>query len=918
MTDSSSHGTALDLFEQFLISYHESGSGAAGFEAFCRQHQEHEEVFRRWWDQLLQTGEVSGVAVDVGPEPVEGERFGRYRLVRELGRGSQGCVFLAEDSELGRQVALKVLPTHRAPGEDHRRRFAREAELASRLDHPGLCAIYDRGMSGSSSYLAMRFVDGETLAAAISRARRQAEVTGKSQAIRLGENMATERDAIAAVLRVFEQVADALHAAHEKGLIHRDVKPGNIIIDRQGQPVLLDFGLARDVESAVALTLSGDLVGTPAYMSPEQLAAHRIDLDRRTDVYSLGATLYECLTIRRPFEAVTRNELYQQILTAEPTSPRRLNPGIPKDLEIVVQTALEKDRNRRYRTAADLADDLRRVREVQAIRARKAGVVRRMQRWVQRNPVVASSVVLVFLVMAVGLAVSLWFHAQSRRAQAGFDRLADQTRLAAAQDAARPLKQAHPDQVEALEAWLRVHGEPLRGRLPEHEEYLLELRKRAVPYTPEDRERDRRAHPASKTLAELRTSVPTLELGATSASQPEYRGMWGLGAKEARSRIAAIEKRIAEERSWRFVRQDEQLAHDSMAELVRRLREFTAPDGLLARMQDNLEWSRALRRRAESDRSAWQRVAADIQASDRYGNRRLKPQVGLLPIGRDPESGLEEFAHLRSGEVPVRDPASGKLSHGKTSAMVFVLLPGGKFRMGNDLSARQPVAERFEVDVELDWFFLSKFEMTRGQWRRLAGPGAADPPGSLVLRAGEQNGDEYPVESVSWEQAKTLLGEHFLDLPTEAQWEFGTRGGVEGKVFWWGDDRPGRRQVGNIRDRSFRRIAPFRVAAFGYDDGFALTAPVGSFEPNGFGLHDVCGNVSEWCRDAFFGGAPLHLFEFRKGDGLHTVPPTKSKRAVRGGSFDTPAVQTYVAFREGRYQGRQHSSVGVRAVRKVE
>ncbi len=331
--------------------------------------------------------------------------------MRELGRGGQAVVHLAEDARLGRKVALKVLNEPLGEGSiDALIRFQREAEVASRLDHPGICAVYEAGEFEGRHYIAMRHVEGETLAACIARARSDRDPPP----------VPTRREEIDAIVELFERAARALHAAHEAGLIHRDVKPGNIMVSASGEPVILDFGLARDEESAgETLTLTGVLMGTPAYMSPEQLIGKGARLDRRTDVYSLGVALYERLTLRRPFVAPTREALYRAIVAQEPRRARRVNAAIGRDLEIVLVTALEKDRDRRYQTAWDMAEDLRRVRTREPIRARPAGPLLRSRRWVERNPGVAASLGTVILALGAGLGVSLVLLARLENALRG-------------------------------------------------------------------------------------------------------------------------------------------------------------------------------------------------------------------------------------------------------------------------------------------------------------------------------------------------------------------------------------------------------------------------------------------------------------------------------------------------------------------
>jgi serine/threonine protein kinase/Flp pilus assembly protein TadD len=331
------------------------------------------------------------------------KRIGPFEVIREIGRGGQGVVHLAEDTRLGRRVALKVLSGLRSLRPDGLERFLREARIASRLDHPGICRIHEAGVDGGVPYIAMQHVEGATLAKRIALTKEGLTPSSEREVVGLDEPGSTaaakppvaswhpDRMAILETVRLVEKVARALHAAHEAGIVHRDVKPGNIMVTPAGEPVILDFGFARDEDSDLAsLTRSGDFFGTPAYMSPEQLARQALRLDRRTDVWSLGVCLFEALTLRRPFEAPTREGLYQAILAENPPAPRRLNPLIPQDLRVVLDTAIEKNRDHRYQTAGAFADDLLAVVEHRPVAARPIGPLGRFTRWAAREPVKAA------------------------------------------------------------------------------------------------------------------------------------------------------------------------------------------------------------------------------------------------------------------------------------------------------------------------------------------------------------------------------------------------------------------------------------------------------------------------------------------------------------------------------------------------
>jgi WD40 repeat protein len=389
-------GAALFDFVELFLRERDAGRARA-LEGYQALWPEHAEAIEREWRALL-----------APPEPAQAAegRVGPWRLVRELGRGGQGSVWLAEDTRIARRAALKLLPESFAQfSGDRRARLRREAEALARLDHPGLCPILEAEIEGERPYIAMRLIDGETLAARLSRG------PDAHGAPTLPPRTRAELEAC---LAFFEQAARALHVAHEAGLLHRDVKPGNVMVTPDGRAVIVDFGQAREVDGADVLTLTGDLFGTPAYLSPEQVRGRSRALDRRTDVWSLGATLYECLTGRRPFDGASVTELLLAIVQASLPSAREHNPLLPSAVEVVLETALERDLSRRYATALDLAEDLARARTGASLRARPAGAALRLARWSRRHPALALGLSLLVCGLTIGW---LWTAHLLRREQ---------------------------------------------------------------------------------------------------------------------------------------------------------------------------------------------------------------------------------------------------------------------------------------------------------------------------------------------------------------------------------------------------------------------------------------------------------------------------------------------------------------------
>jgi TolB-like protein/Tfp pilus assembly protein PilF len=311
--------------------------------------------------------------------------FGDYELLEEIGRGGQGIVYRAHQKSLNRTVALKVIGLGPWTTEAHLKRFRREAEAAARLEHPGIVPIHDVGERDGQCYFSMKFIEGGQLDEVVRR----------------------EPISIRRAVELIAKVARTVHYAHEHGILHRDIKPGNILLDKNGEPHLTDFGLARLLDAQSSVTRTIDVLGTPSYMAPEQATGETTKLSKATDVYGLGAVLYQLLTGQPPFAGGTTYETIRLLRDTEPRQPRLLNPKVDRDLSTVCLKCLEKDPQRRYPSALALAEDLEHWLKHEPIRAKPSGFFTHTRKWVRRNP---STTVLVMLLIAfaVGLTLTVW------------------------------------------------------------------------------------------------------------------------------------------------------------------------------------------------------------------------------------------------------------------------------------------------------------------------------------------------------------------------------------------------------------------------------------------------------------------------------------------------------------------------------
>jgi formylglycine-generating enzyme required for sulfatase activity len=667
------------------------------------------------------------------------------------------------------------------------------------------------------------------------------------------------------------------------------------MITADGRAVLVDFGLAAQ-EEATPITMSGMQPGSLPYMSPEQLRGER-GLDPRTDIYSLGVSLYEMLALRRPFQGDTVEEVRAKILHGHPPALRSLNRQVAWDVETVCLTAMEPDRSRRYASAGGFARDLENLLRLRPIGARRASLPLRIRRASQRRPVPALVLAVIVLALA-GLAVAHgWRRTRDRanveqllheaRALEGEGRLEEaieRTGGALAVDAVHPEAVALRDRLQSISRERAAHD-------------LTEIRRLAD----------------SKLLRDLKVEADGL-WPARPERASSFEG-WLKRAQDLRGRLnghrGALEALEPEGQTAADIAT--QWQRDVLRELVSGLEGLAV---LVDEVRSGLETARTiapLTVSGDSARKMWAETAADVASLPIYGGLRLEPQIGLLPIGRDPRSGLWEFHHPETGSCPERQGPGDMPLIGPDTGIIFVLLPGGNAQCGSwPVSPEHPEGtphadpwhRRSEApvhEVRLEPFFLAKHEMTQGQWFRATGrqPSVRRTFGASPMAA-------FPVENVAWAECVRVLARFELLVPTEIQWEYACRAGTA-TVFSTGDSIESLIGSANVRDDTLPRTADGSPA-----DGFIEVAPVGRLHPNRWGLHDMHGNLWEWCRkssDDFVSHYRDHAPA--PGDGWRPVKAT-GFRICRGGSFDDPVRFARSAVRSEYREDASSIEIGVR------
>ncbi len=875
----------------------------------------------------IDAGVIDAARITQPPPP---ERIGPYLLCERLGEGGMGIVFRAEQkTPVQREVAIKVMKRGFDPGPIVAR-FQAERQALANLNHPGITQMIDAGVCPTGEpYFVMERVEG----------------------LPITDHCGDRALSIVERIELFGRVCAAVQHAHTKGIIHRDLKPSNILVTTQdgvSVPKIIDFGIAKGVESApgsVELTLEGMMIGTPAYMSPEQ-ASGSSDLDTRTDVYSLGVVLYELLTGMLPFDPEGwRDAGYGEIarVIREEPPPRPSNRltaqskddpdatraggndsrvrALRGDLDWIILKALEKEPARRYESPARLADDLVRHLRDEPVLAGPPSTRYVVGKYLRRHKSGAALAVATFGALLVGLATGI-----------GGPMVAATTVLAlllvgvlstsALLRRARFAREAEAKQRELADGQ-RAQSEENRRIAAKHLDEVLRL---------SDRQR----------LSELEGRADTL-WPAVPALVPKLEG-WLTEARKLAARLVDHRRFLEELREqgqeesssadspaeWRFATPELQWWHDCAAELVAGLERFSDHNphtGALASVECRIESARTIvERTLESTeaRTAWLNAIEDIAVLPAYRGFQLAPQLGLFPLGRDPQSGLWEFWHVESGTrpAPVASPTStDRWVLNEETGLVLVLIPGGVGQMGAQrvdpaLPHYDPRAEENEgpiTTVNLEPYFIARTPVTQGQWLQATGvnPSVYGPS----RKYGDKQHDlRHPVEHVSWDECATVLPRLDLEIPTEAQWEFAARGGTH-TPWWTGESAQSLAGTANLADRFAREYGAPQSWDFDewLDDGYVTHSPVGTFLPNPFGLRDVHGNVWEWCRDSL-GGYDEAGRDPRTGELL--VPPNE-RRIYRGGSYMQTAAHARVSNRNLSFRTYRGSCMGVRPSRAI-
>ncbi len=917
----------------------------------CLRQQVEEGFSRRASDILVEKGYITpdqvSVITDLADEADRPRRLGEFELISKIAEGGMGAVYKAKQLSLDRIVAVKILPKKLARDGQFVERFLREARLAARFSHPNIVGAVSAGEVEGVHYLAMEYVEGQSLGQILRREKVLAEPRA---------------------LELVSQIARALECAQKHGMIHRDVKPDNILMDREGTAKLADLGLARQVsDESTRLTQAGTAMGSPHYISPEQ-ASGEADIDVRADIYSLGATFYHLVTGSTPFTGPTPAVIMTKHLNETPAPPHAVRPSVSDATSNVIMKMMARDRNARYQTPAELIADLACISRGEEPEARDVeGTLVMAASELPSRPaaptwaVAAVAVIAAAVVAGVVLVVRAGGEGAGGKALVRAEALFEEGKLEEARrllgallagnpegktgervrdlfrrvDAALKEREAElkagraADELGAVETLLAseksaealARARAAAEKFPEKTDAFARLASRASELLAGKREDEafeaavasaegllaRKAYAeATEAFSRLLKLRPDEGLRSRRADalflDARARGEAAEAAGDLKGAIAIYDNALK-------IKPDPDLA-GHVAELRGRddcARRLAGADELEKRREFALarrELEAALELAREGEKEAISRRIGGLAAKEKViADALAKARAHLESCELDrcvAEAG--KVLALKPGQPEakgLRDSARERMTIENSIGMTLVYMPGGEFTMGTESGDAD---ERPPHKVVLSCFYISRTEVTNGQYELFR-------PGRLSERRYSRTND-CPAVKVSWEEASafcrwlTAKEKVKHSLPTEAQWEYAATGAGKGTPYPWGGSPPGPRHC-NIGWGERVNWA---------SDGHEFAAPVGSF-PGGAspqGVVDLIGNAGEWCLDWY---SPDY-YSTEDACGPDPVGPASGmERAIRGGSFIDTAGECRSRSRSWKNPAARAANFGFRVVR---